>query len=98
MDNKYDKLERMRADIKRDKEKVARMLDNIKIKQAKLREAEAERIVADVEGMKMSPEELGAFLELIKAGKIPSLKKGEKIDTSEIQDDYIFEKGDEDEE
>ena len=98
MDNKYDKLERMRADIKKDKEKVARMLDNIKIKQAKLREAEAERIVADVEGMKMSPEELGAFLELIKAGKVPSPKKDAKIDTLEIQDDYIFEKGDEDEE
>lgn len=98
MDNKYDKLERMRADIKKDKEKVARMLDNIKIKQAKLREAEAERIVADVEGMKMSPEELGAFLELIKAGKVPSFKKDAKEDASGIQDDYIFEKGDEDEE
>ena len=48
-DNKYDKLEKMRADIQKDKDKVAKLLEQIKAKEAKLKEAEALRIVADVE-------------------------------------------------
>jgi len=75
-DNRYEKLERMRADIQRDRNKVARMLEQIKAKEAKLKEAESLRIVADVEEVKMSPEELGAFLELIRSGKLDGVLQG----------------------
>lgn len=75
-ENKYDKLEKMRADIQKDKDKVAKMLEQIKVKEAKLKEAEALRIVADVEEVKMSPEELGKVLELIREGKLKDLLNG----------------------
>lgn len=75
-DNKYDKLEKMRADIQKDKDKVAKMLEQIKAKEAKLKEAEALRIVADVEEVKMSPEELGKVLELIREGKLNDVLNG----------------------
>ena len=75
-ENKYDKLEKMRADIQKDKDKVAKILEQIKVKEAKLKEAEALRIVADVEEVKMSPEELGKVLELIREGKLKDLLNG----------------------
>lgn len=75
-ENKYDKLEKMRADIQKDKDKVAKMLEQIKAKEAKLKEAEALRIVADVEEVKMSPEELGKVLELIREGKLNDVLNG----------------------
>lgn len=70
MDNKYEKLERMRADIARDREKVDRLQELIRQKEAKLKEAEASRIVADVTEVDLTPEELGEFLTLIKSGRL----------------------------
>jgi len=78
-DNKYDKLERIRADIQKDREKVAKMQEQIKQKEAKLKEAEATQIVADVGAMNMSPEQLGEFLALIQSGKLEQLLGGTGI-------------------
>ena len=90
-DNKYEKLERMRSDIQRDRDKVARLLERIKAKEERLKEAEAMRIVADVEEVKMSPEELGAFLRLVRAGKLEAVLNGSaaeaKTDEEEEQED-----------
>lgn len=58
-DVKYEKLDRIREDIKRDKAKVAKLQEQIKVKEAKLKEAEASQIVADVGAMNMTPEQLG---------------------------------------
>lgn len=69
----YDKLERMREEIRKDHERIAMLQEQVKAKEAKLREAEGSRIVADVEAMKLSPEDVGALLDLIKAGKIPGI-------------------------
>ena len=38
-DVKYEKLDRIREDIKRDRAKVARLQEQIKVKEAKLKEA-----------------------------------------------------------
>ena len=46
----------MRRDIQKDRDKVEALLEQIKAKEAKLKEAEAVRVVADVEAMKLSPE------------------------------------------
>lgn len=69
----YDKLERMREEIRKDHERIAMLQEQVRAKEAKLREAEGSRIVADVEAMKLSPEDVGALLDLIKAGKIPGI-------------------------
>lgn len=73
MERNYDKLERMREEIRKDHERIAMLQEQVKAKEAKLREAEGSRIVADVEAMKLSPEDVGALLDLIKAGKIPGI-------------------------
>lgn len=76
-DKKYDKLDRMRVDIQKDRDKVDKLLEQIKQKEMKLKEAEANQIVADVDEMNMSPEQLGEFLELIRSGKLNELLGGQ---------------------
>lgn len=77
MEVKYEKLDRIRADIQKDRDKVAKLLEQIKVKEAKLKEAENSQIVADVGAMNMTPEQLGEFLALIQSGKINALLAGQ---------------------
>ncbi len=97
-EGKYDKLERMRADIEKDKERDLRLQEQIRQKEAKLKEAEAVRIVADVAELDLTPEQLGEYLELIKTGEIdrllrdatkyrPSVKPAEAVDEEEEEED-----------
>ena len=75
-DSRYDKLARMRADIQRDKDKIVKLQEGIKVKEAKLKEAEGNQIVADVGAMKLSPEQLGQVLELVKNGGLEAILNG----------------------
>ena len=75
-DVRYEKLDRIREDIKRDKAKVAKLQEQIKVKEAKLKEAEASQIVADVSAVNMTPEQLGEFLTLIQSGNLNELLSG----------------------
>ena len=77
IDSRYEKLDRIRMDIQRDRSKVAKLQETIKQKEAKLREAEASQIVADVGALNMSPEQLGEFLALIQSGKVGALLNGQ---------------------
>ena len=104
---KYDKLDRMRADIKRDRDKVARLQEQIKSKEAKLKEAEASQIITDVGAINMSPEQLAEFLALIRSGQLNTILSGQvnilavqtNTGNGAINDDEIFEEKDlEDEE
>ena len=44
-DVKYEKLDRIREDIKRDKAKVAKLQEQIKVKEAKLRKRKQVRLL-----------------------------------------------------
>lgn len=97
MDSKYEKLDRIRADIQKDRDRVAKLQEQIKQKEAKLKEAEASQIVADVGAMNMSPEQLGEFLALIQSGQISALLNGQNSNpvnatagevNDEDEDDY----------
>lgn len=79
MAERYDKLDRMRADIQKDKDKVTELLERIKQKEARLKEAENSQIVADVGALNMTPEQLGEFLALIKSGKLDAVMNGGSI-------------------
>lgn len=74
-DSRFEKLDRMRADIERDREKVARMQEQIKHKEAKLKEAEATVILADVGSYHMTPEQLSEFLKLAASGRLDAIMK-----------------------
>lgn len=93
-DVKYEKLDRIREDIRRDKEKLAKLQGQIKAKEAKLKEAEASQIIADVGAMNMSPEQLGEFLALIQSGDLNKLLKqdvtADEADKKEQESDDDF--------
>lgn len=91
---KYEKLDRIREDIKRDKAKVVKLQEQIKIKEAKLKEAEANQIVADVGAMNMSPEQLGEFLALIQSGGLHDLLSGKTQVASESSSDAMNDEND----
>ena len=91
---KYEKLDRIREDIKRDKAKVAKLQEQIKIKEAKLKEAEANQIVADVGAMNMSPEQLGEFLALIQSGGLHDLLSGKTQVAAERSSDAMTDEND----
>ena len=91
-DVRYEKLDRIREDIKRDKAKVAKLQEQIKVKEAKLKEAEASQIVADVGAMNMTPEQLGEFLALIQSGNLNELLSGKTkvvttVNSSEVNEE-----------
>ncbi len=98
IDSRYEKLDRIRMDIQRDRSKVAKLQETIKQKEAKLREAEASQIVADVGALNMSPEQLGEFLALIQSGKVGALLSGQmEHSDSESGGVATYELGDENE-
>ncbi len=78
-ETKFEKLDHMREDIKKDKDKVARLLEQIKKKELKLKETEADTIVAQVLSYNMTPEQLDEFLKLIHSGKLNSLLKADNL-------------------
>ena len=93
-DVRYEKLDRIREDIKRDKAKVVKLQEQIKIKEAKLKEAEANQIVADVGAMNMSPEQLGEFLALIQSGGLHDLLSGKTQVAAERSSDAMTDEND----
>ena len=91
-DVRYEKLDRIREDIKRDKAKVTKLQEQIKVKEAKLKEAEASQIVADVGAMNLTPEQLGEFLALIQSGNLNELLSGKTkiittVSSSEVNEE-----------
>ena len=85
----YDNLVKMRKDISKDKDKISALEEQVRGKEERLREAERERIATDVEAMDMSPEQLGAFLDLILSGKLKAFMNGNDVkkDVTEIYEE-----------
>ncbi len=75
-DSKFEKLDRMRADIQRDKDKVTMLLERIKQKEARLKDAEGSAILDDVWSYNLTPEQVSEFLKLAASGKIDAIIKG----------------------
>ena len=69
-ERKYDNLERMRKEIAKDFKKVEALKEQIREKE------EASRVVADVTAMQLSPEQVGAMLDLVKSGQIRLIMNG----------------------
>ena len=69
MAEKYEKLERMRADIMQTKNRIEKLQADLKRKEGKLKDAEAEQMLAEIYELAITPEQLGEFLEKYKADK-----------------------------
>lgn len=66
----YEKLDKLRDEVKRCEKQVADAQSKLKVAQEKLKEGEASQILSDVGALKMSPEELARVLELVKSGQL----------------------------
>ena len=66
----YEKLDKLRDEVKRCEKQVADAQSKLKVDQEKLKEGEASQILSDVGALKMSPEELARVLELVKSGQL----------------------------
>ena len=95
-DVRYEKLDRICEDIKRDKAKVTKLQEQIKVKEAKLKEAEASQIVADVGAMNLTPEQLGEFLALIQSGNLNELLSGKTKIVTTVSSSEVNEEENED--
>lgn len=73
----YDKLDRIREELAKARQKKEEVDAKVKSLEIKLKEAEASQIVADVTSYNMSPEQLAKFLELAANGKLQDLLSGQ---------------------
>lgn len=67
----YEKLDKIRAELDRAKQRRADADAKVKQLEQKLREAENSQILADVGAMKLTPEQLAQFLQLAASGQLP---------------------------
>lgn len=67
MAERYEKLDKMRADIEKLKDRINKMQADLKIKEGKLKDAEAEQMLSDIHELSLTPEQLAEFLHKYKA-------------------------------
>ena len=93
----YEKLDKLRAEVKRWEQKIED--DKAKLRQAqeKLEKAENEQILADVGALKLKPEQLAEFLKLATSGKLGSAGKEKGYRADEAKSAYPDETENEDE-
>ena len=66
----YEKLDKLRAEVKRWEQRIEDDKAKLRIAQEKLEKAENEQILADVGALKLKPEQLAEFLKLATSGKL----------------------------
>ena len=95
----YEKLDKLRAEVKRWEQRIEDDKAKLRIAQEKLEKAESEQILADVGALKLKPEQLAEFLKLATSGKLGTAGSGnafvEKPDRSAYATDDETENEDE---
>ena len=65
----YEKLDKLRAEVERWRRKLEDVRGKLKEAEEKLKEAENTQILADVNALNLSPEQLAEFLKQVASGK-----------------------------
>ena len=65
----YEKLDKLRAEVERWKRRVESDKAKQKAAEDRLKEAESTQILADVNALNLSPEQLAEFLKLVASGR-----------------------------
>lgn len=89
----YEKLEKLRAELDRAKQRRADADAKVKQLEQKLREAENSQILADVGALKLTPEQLAQFLQLAASGQLPAAQSNPVVSATPVSaieenDDY----------
>ena len=78
----YEKLERLREDVRRAKKRLADAQRRLKAVEDKLKEEEATQILSDVQSVNLTPEQLADLLALLKSGQLGTLPFGTSDENS----------------
>ena len=78
----YEKLERLREDVRRAKKRLADAQRRLKAVEDKLKEEEATQILSDVQSVNLTPEQLADLLALLKSGQLGPLPFGTSDENS----------------
>jgi len=78
----YERLDKLRTELEKAKERRDIANKRVRELENKLREAENTQILDEVKKLQMTPEELAKFLKLAKEGKIP-FSTGSKLNLDE---------------
>ena len=85
----YEKLDKLRADLKRAREKKADIEAKIKNLEQRLKEAEESQILTDVKQLNLTPEQL-ALLQGKKSGSPKKTGDKKVINVTEITDKELW--------
>ena len=105
----YEKLDKIRAELERARQRKADADAKVKQLEQKLKEAENTQILADVGALKLTPEQVAQFLQMAANGQLPiaqsnpvaqsnSVAGPATITTAEVKDDDYDESEDFDDE
>ena len=72
----YERLDKLREEVKRCEKRLEDSQERLKAAQAKLKEAEATQILTDVGALNLTPEQLAQFLHLAASGQLPPAGSG----------------------
>lgn len=76
----YEKLDRLRGEVKRLRTRVEDDQARLKSAVEKLKKAENDQILSDVSAMNLGPEELAQFLQLMSKGALQVSAPIEKVE------------------
>ncbi len=98
----YEKLDKLRAEVERWKRRVESDKAKQKAAEDRLKEAESTQILADVNALNLSPEQLAEFLKLVTSGR-PAVETHDlafktKANDNDPDEDYNESEDTEDEE
>lgn len=69
----YERLDKLRDELRRAEKRKEDADKKLKIAQDRLREAESTQILADVEALHLTPEQVGQFLSMAANGQLPGI-------------------------
>ena len=90
----YEKLDKLRAELDRAKQRRADADARVKQLEQKLREAENSQILADVGALKLTPEQLAQFLQMAASGQLPAVQSNPVVSATPIsatEENYDYE-------
>ena len=67
----YERLDKLRADLEKARQRKVEAEVRVKAAEEKLREAENSQVLNDVNALKLSPEQVAQFLKLATSGQLP---------------------------
>jgi len=77
----FEKLDKLREEVRRCEKRRDEANERLKAAQAKLKEAEASQILSDVGALKLSPEEVAKLLQLAASGQLGVTTAESKTET-----------------